>query len=102
MTTESQNSSEWDPESNNTPETNRILRTDGLFYQSSLIAASGWTTTPFYTMASSSPTVPYSIEIEFKNLSWRYTLSYAFGWIMMPFMVIISKLLHKKFKLGML
>lgn len=31
--------------------------------------------------------------------SWGYTLRFSIGWAITPFMVILSKLLNKKFKI---
>lgn len=38
----------------------------------------------------------YSLQINMVDKSWSYVIKYALGWILIPFLVIISKLLNKK------
>ena len=40
------------------------------------------------------------IHVDFKDSDWRYAISYALGHILLPFLVVLSRLLKKEIHFG--
>jgi hypothetical protein len=102
--------SEWDADSNTEVDNNwgqfgtcsvsfNGQRPPDSYYYTTL-ASSG----TFTTIDYSPPIAPYPnincITVNFATSTWKGALGYAFGWILMPIMVILSKILKRSISIG--